>query len=98
MINLSIYIQKSFYAKYLLAAGIILSLFACNDSVKLTNNSTSENGILVDGRDGTGNFNDKKFTSVDPTIPVASIDASTSSNEVIAFTNHRPVAIAQNVT
>ncbi len=89
--------QKNYTCLFFLFITICLASIACNDSVQLTNNSTSENGLLVDGRDGTGNFNDKKFISAAATIDVVSIDASAASNEVIAFTNHRPPAIVQNV-
>lgn len=64
----------------------------CEDEVHLANTSGQENGLLVDGRDGSGDFNDRVFKSADAVIGVGVLQEGTS-NEVVAFTNLRPPAI-----
>lgn len=71
-----------------LAAG----LMACDDQVILSNTSGQENGLLVDGQKGGSDVSDETFTSVATTINVGSFSAA-MSNEVVAFTNRRPMAI-----
>jgi len=76
----------------------IFTLTGCADRVKLTNTSGSENGILVDGQSSSGPINDETFASSSTTIKVGRLRASATSNEVIAFTNLRPVAIQTPVS
>ena len=68
-------------------------LYGCGDDVLLSNTSGNENGILLDGEDSSGQLNDKAYTSSNTKIDVGSVSPSATSNEVIAFTNLRPVAI-----
>lgn len=68
-------------------------LYGCGDDVLLSNTSGNENGILLDGEDSSGQLNDKTYTSANTKIDVGSVSPSATSNEVIAFTNLRPVAI-----
>ena len=63
--------------------------------VKLTNTSGNENGLLVDGQFSSGFKNDKTYTSSSTSRRVGKVKAGTH-NEVIAFTNRRPVAIKEN--
>lgn len=78
---------------FLTFVAAMFTVMGCADRVKLSNTSSSENGILVDGQSSSGPMNDKAFTSTSTTIRVGRLRASASSNEVIAFTNLRPVAI-----
>jgi len=77
-------------------------LLACtNDDVVTMSNAPgtgSDKGILVDAQSTSGQENDKSFTSNTTSIVVGQLDTSPSSNEVIAFTNFRPVAIQTPVT
>lgn len=74
-------------------------LFACvvplggcgADYVELSNASTGEKGILVDGQEGTFQ-NDKTLWSTDTKFLVGKF--TTGPGEVVAFGNARPVAIS----
>lgn len=74
----------------------VLALAGCTDSVKLTNTSGAENGILVDGQFASGTTDDRAFASTSATTSIGDVRAS--QGEVIAFTNFRPVAITTPVT
>jgi len=67
------------------------------DSVVLSNTSGHENGVLVSGQGSSGILADKAYTSASDTVDVGRLTAAASRNEVIAFTNSRPVAIMPNV-
>ena len=69
-------------------------LGAC-DTVKLTNTSTSENGLLIDARTLSGPDNDKGFVSGKSSINVGINRQRSGTNEVVAFSNRRPVALRQ---
>lgn len=81
----------------------ILSLFlgvGCkSDKVRIHNESPPNAwGILVDGARSSGPVNDARYTSKGATRRVGKLDTGPSSNEeVAAFTNHRPVALAESV-
>ena len=78
-------------------AAVLLVLTGCAaDQVTLSNTSGSENGILVDGQSSTGQVNDQAFTSSSTTLNVGQLNTG-SSNEVVAFTSRRPVAIQTSV-
>jgi len=75
-------------------------LCACKaDCVRIANDTRpNEWGILVDGTRSTGPVSDARYTSTGEVRRVGKLDAGPASNEeVIAFTNRRPVALAQNV-
>src|ERR1035437_3824003 len=65
-----------------------------DDVVVLGNTSGAENGILVNAN---GVLPDQSFKSGTNTIDMGRLTAAASRNEVIAFTNSRPVAIAPTV-
>lgn len=71
-------------------------LWSCQDTVSLSNASGNEHGLLVDGQGNSGQINDAGFVSSDPSIGVGNLDAG-GSNEVLAFTNRRPVAFRGSV-
>ena len=68
-------------------------LYGCGDDVELSNTSGMGNGVLIDGQDSTGQLNDKTFLSSGDIVDVGDVDPSGVYNEVIAFTNLRPLAI-----
>ena len=72
---------------------IIYFWFRQGDVVALTNTSGNENGILVNAQGSSGVLSDQTFKSTANTISVGRLTAATGRNEVIAFTNSRPVAI-----
>ena len=77
-----------------LILGAAYFLFHANyDVVVITNGSGNENGILVSAQGSSGALSDKPFTSTTNTINVGQLTAAASRNEVIAFTNSRPVAL-----
>ncbi len=80
-------------AFFLMLALSFLTLYGCGDDVDLSNTSGNEHGVLLDGEDSTGQLNDKTFVTASDTVDVGNIDTSAISNEVIAFTNLRPLAI-----
>jgi hypothetical protein len=69
-------------------------LGAC-DTVKLTNTSTSENGLLIDARTLSGPDNDKGFVSGKSSINVGINRQRSGTTAVVAFSNRRPVALRQ---
>ena len=64
-----------------------------DDVVTFANGSGNEVGILVDAQSGAATLSDRNFTSSTSPVDVGLLTAAASSNEVIAFTNSRPVAI-----
>lgn len=70
-----------------------LVLAGCADTVVLSNDSGNEHGLLVDGNTSGSDASDQTFVSAATNIGVGSQSAAASSNEVVAFTNRRPVAI-----
>jgi hypothetical protein len=78
----------------LLFSVVVIYLFALrNDYVTLGNTSGSENGILVDGQNASTVLSDQRFTSSTNSVNVGHLSAAATSNEVIAFSNFRPVAV-----
>ncbi len=67
------------------------------DEVVVNNTSGNAVGILVDGRIKSGQVNDKSFTSNNTNINVSKFKLSAMSNEVVAYTNQRPVTVKSNV-
>ena len=63
------------------------------DLVLLRNGSTSPTGLLVDGRGAAGVLNDRGYVTADSTLMVV-LAAAPESNEVLAFTEHRPPILA----
>lgn len=74
-----------------------LSCVSCsNDKVHPTNDSSGENGILVDGIKGGTTLNDDRFTG--PAANDIVVGAYTaSSGEVIGYTTHRPPTLVPNL-
>jgi hypothetical protein len=68
------------------------------DAVVLSNTSGQENGILVSAQGRGGILSDAAYTSASDKIDVGRLTAAPSRNEVIAFTNARPVAIKPMVS
>jgi len=64
-----------------------------DDTVILGNTSGNENGILVSGQGSTGVLADQRFTSGSNSLDVGRLTPSSGRNEVVGFTNSRPVAI-----
>jgi hypothetical protein len=69
-----------------------------SDRVELSNTSGSENGILVNAQGTAGALSYQRFTSLNTTIDVGRLQASTGNDEVIAFNSLRPVAMTSPVT
>lgn len=63
------------------------------DLVLLRNGSTSPSGLLVDGRGAAGVLNDRGYVVTDSTLMVV-LAAAPESNEILAFTEHRPPILA----
>jgi Peptidase M66 len=81
-----------------LAAAVVIALVVRHslqdDVIVLANASGSNNGVLVNAQGSAGVLTDQVFTSGTNTVDVGKLTAAASRNEVIAFTNSRPVAIA----
>ena len=69
----------------------------CGDIVTITNTSGNPVGLLVDGQSGNKQVNDFTVITNSSIAGVGQLSGSPSSNEIIAFTNRRPVAIKTNV-
>lgn len=80
----------------LLAAASLMAAGCANDKVHLTNGVTGENGILVDGTKGGASLNDERFTVAGGNDIVIG-EFTSSSGEVIAYTNHRPPTLKAGV-
>ena len=73
---------------------IVFLSFGC-DKVILGNSAGHEHGLLVDGQNSSGHVNDRSRVSAATTIDVGELDASASTNDIIAFTQNRPVAMKE---
>lgn len=76
-----------------LAIGAFLTisfLTGCSDTVNVANGSGQPAGLMVDGQDSSGPFNDRGFVSTASAIGVGALSSSPQSNEVAGFTNDRP--------
>lgn len=69
-----------------------LALAGCGDRVTISNSAGDQHGLLIDGDTAVGPDNDQGFVSAGTTIRVGRIRQRASTNEVVAFTNRRPVA------
>ena len=79
----------------ILIAAVIVS--GCSsDKVVLSNSAGNEHGLLVDGQNDSGHVNDRKRLSANTTISVGELTSSASTNDIIAFSKGRPVAIKEN--
>ena len=78
----------------LIFVAVLAWVYVKPDVVAINNGSGAENGILVSGQDNSGLFADRTFTSGSATVEVGRVSAAAGRNEVIGFTNSRPVAIA----
>jgi hypothetical protein len=69
-----------------------LALAGC-DTVRIVNSSGEEHGLLLDGFTEGVQRNDKAVVSAETSIPVGVVGDSIVNNELIGFTNRRPVAV-----
>ncbi len=76
---------------------VLMTTLGCADKVRIRNSAGEEHGLLVDGQSNSGHVNDRDRVSTSITIDVGKLRASSSTNEIIAFTKSRPVAIRDNV-
>ncbi len=76
----------------------VLGLAGCADRVVLSNASGSENGVLVDAQGSGGPLTYQSFRSATNTVSVGDLSPRAGNNEVVAFTNLRPMAIQTPVT
>ncbi len=77
----------------LVAWGLLLG--ACNDVVTVSNGGSEARGLLVDGQFDSGFQNDRTFVSSATTVNVGPVRPGVS-NEVVGFTNRRPLAVTEN--
>jgi len=90
---------SNFYSSLciLLYIMIVFSFLGCgDDQVRFNNTSGNQSGVLVDGQSSTGQVNDRTRVTLTDVVTVGSLEPGTS-NEVVAFTNHRPAAIRTSV-
>jgi hypothetical protein len=85
----------SFQAKIALLL-IVITIFGCGDKVTIGNSAGNEHGLLVDGQNSAGHVNDRKRVSGSTNIDVGNLEASSTTNDIIAFTKGRPAAIKEN--
>lgn len=78
----------------LVLAGLLTS-GGCGDVIAVSGGSGTELGLLVDGRDSGGEFNDRGYLTSSPSVAVGWLDASSSANEAVGFTNDRPPRYVQ---
>jgi len=86
--------NRRFYYLFLTALmmAVLVSL-GCGDKVNIGNSAGNEHGLLVDGQNSSGHVNDRARVGTSTTLDVGKLDASPSTNDIIAFTQGRPVAI-----
>jgi hypothetical protein len=68
---------------------VVVSTVGCNDQLNLSNTGGSEVGVLMDGHDGSGDFNDRGVLTAAATVGVGNLTAG-ASNEVVGFAAQRP--------
>ncbi len=66
-----------------------ISTVGCSDRLDVSNGAGAETGVLVDGRDGGGDVNDRGFLTNAATVEVTNLSAG-ATNEAIGFTSQRP--------
>jgi hypothetical protein len=85
--------QRKRTPRGVLLPGLLLAALAaggCVDTLTLGNRSGAEVGVLVDGQDSGGAFNDRGFLTGDEVLGVGELTASADGNEAIGFTSQRP--------
>jgi hypothetical protein len=85
----------SYFAIVMLMFTALITL-GCGDNVTFDNSPGNEHGLLVDGQSSSGHVNDRARVGTSTTLDVGKLDASSSTNDIIAFTQGRPVAIKDN--
>jgi len=81
------------------AVSLSIILAGCNAKVVLSNTSSAERGVLVNGRGSAGVFSYQRFTSATDTVDLGQqLSASGGNDEVVAFQSFRPPAIQTSVT
>lgn len=73
-----------------MAAVSLVGLIGCADRLVINNGTSDQTGFLVDGQDSAGSFNDRGFLTDLDLVGVGELTLSTTSNEAVGFTNHRP--------
>ncbi len=81
----------------LVLLSVVMTTLVCTDKVRIKNGAGMEHGLLVDGKNNSGHVNDRDRVSTSTTIDVGKLHSSSSTNEIIAFTKSRPVAIRDGV-
>lgn len=75
----------------------LLVLSGCADQVNLLNTAAGEErGLLVDAANSTTDVNDLTFVTAGTPVNVGQLQLGTANNEILGFTNKRPVAILDN--
>jgi len=99
--------MKGYARRVLVAALLASSAVLAADRVTLTNAGHGERGVLVDGRVGNADVNDRVYTAAStgsffaalfPHLVIDEIGPAALSNEIVAFAERRPPTIASNVT
>lgn len=72
---------------------VVLISLGCGDKVTIGNSAGNEHGLLVDGQNTSGHVNDRVRVSGNTAIDVGKLVASSSTNDIIAFTQNRPPAM-----
>ena len=82
---------------WVLTAVASIVFTGCEDRISFSNGSSGENGLLVDGAKSGTHRNDDRFTGpAGSAIKPGSFTSSGQSNELIAYTNHRPPTLREN--
>ena len=68
----------------------ILIAGGCADTLLIQNRSGAEVGVLVSGKDASGEFYHRGYRTTEAKLTVGHLEGSTLSNEVAAFTIDRP--------
>jgi hypothetical protein len=76
---------------------IIAVLASGCDTVRIGNSAGDSHGLLIDADALSGADNDRGVVSSDTSINVGINSQRASTNEVVAYTNRRPVTIEENV-
>lgn len=85
------------------ATAVVLALWLCGccwkgDCLHVHDAAPDEMfGVLVDGRDASGEVNDRTFAWAWSKLDVGPLDDSSISNDVVCFCNRRPVLLAEDI-
>lgn len=73
----------------LIPLSLVFVAWGCSSTLNFSNTAGSQVGVLVDGREGASEVNDRGFVTNAASVDVGDLDSG-ASNEAIGFTNHRP--------